>query len=324
MSKISNSFATYSARGNREDLSDIIYNIDPTDTPVMSAIGTRNVTNKQFDWQTESLPAVDGNNARVEGFELSRSASTPTVRQFNVTQISSRDATVTGSQEAANAAGKRSEMAHQIALVGKALKRDMEVIICGRQPRADGDDAGSGTARRTRALEHWITTNVAYGATGANGANATTALTDGTKRAFTEALLAQSIQTAYENGAEPSTLVMGPYAKRKFSTFAGRSQSRVKVDEDQIVAAADFYLSDFGEVKAVPSRFSRARTVLGLDPEYAKVGYYRRFQRTDIAKIGDADTKMLLAEWGLEVSNEKAHFKIADVFESAAEEAAAA
>lgn len=321
MPKVSNAFATYSARGNREDLSDIIYNIDPTDTPVMSAIGTRNVTNKQFDWQTESLPAVDGNNAREEGFELSRSASTPTVRQFNVTQISSRDATVTGSQEAANIAGKRSEMAHQIALVGKALKRDMEVIACGRQQRADGDDAG--TARRTRALEHWITTNVAYGATGANGANATTALTDGTKRAFTEALLAQSIQTAYENGAEPSTLVMGPYAKRKFSTFAGRTQSRVKVEQDEIVAAADFYLSDFGEVKAVPSRFSRARTVLGLDPEYAKVAYYRRFQRTDMAKIGDAETKMLLAEWGLEVSNEKAHFKIADVFESAAEEAAA-
>ena len=39
MAIVSNTFQTYQAIGDREDLSDIIYNISPTDTPFMSAIG---------------------------------------------------------------------------------------------------------------------------------------------------------------------------------------------------------------------------------------------------------------------------------------------
>jgi hypothetical protein len=319
MAKVTNAFTTYGAKGNREDLANAIYNIDPSDRPFMTAIGTRNATNVQFDWQTENLPAVNKANRKEEGFELTRSAAQPTVRRANVCQISTRDATVSGSQESADAAGKRGEMAHQIALNGKALLRDMESILSGEQARNNGEDA-TPTARATRALEHWITTNVSYGAGGANPASETASITNGTLRAFTEALLADAIQEAYENGGEPTLLMMGPYAKRKFSGFAGRANSRVKVDADEIVASADFYLSDFGELKAVPSRWQRPRTVFGIDPEYAKVAYYRRLKTEDIAKIGDAETKMLVAEYGLELSNEAAHFKVADIAPSAAEE----
>jgi hypothetical protein len=228
VAKVTNAFTTYGAKGNREDLANAIYNIDPSDRPFMTAIGTRNATNVQFDWQTESLPAVNKANKKEEGFELTRSASTPTVRQNNVCQISTRDATVAASQEAADAAGKRGEMAHQIALTGKALLRDMESILAGEQARNNGDDT-TPTARATRAFEHWLTTNVSYGATGANPASATAAITDGTLRSFTEDLLGDSIQVAYQNGAEPSLLMMGPYAKRVFSKFAGRANSRVKI-----------------------------------------------------------------------------------------------
>jgi hypothetical protein len=200
MAKVTNAFATYSATANREDLSNVIYNIDPFDTPFMSSIGRRNVSNRIFDWQTESLPNVDGNNAKEEGFELSRSASTPTVRANNTTQISARDATIAGSQEAANAAGKRSEMAHQMALVSKALKRDMETILCSNQARVAGND--SGTARKTRALEHWLTSNVSYGATGANPVSETAALTDGTLRTLTETMFNDRLEAAYTAGEE--------------------------------------------------------------------------------------------------------------------------
>lgn len=319
MAKVTNAFTTYGAKGNREDLANAIYNIDPTDRPFMTAVGTRNATNVQFDWQTETLPAVNKANRKEEGFELSRSAAQPTVRRSNICQISTRDATVSGSQESADAAGKRGEMAHQIALNGKALLRDMESILVGEQARANGDDT-TPTARATRAFEHWITTNASYGAGGANPASETAAVTDGTLRAFTEALLADAVQETYENGGEPTLLMMGPYAKRKFSGFAGRANSRVKIDADEIVAAADFYLSDFGELKAVPSRWQRPRTVLGIDPEYAKVAYYRRLKTEEIAKVGDAETRMLVAEYGLEVSNEAAHFKIADIAPAAADE----
>ena len=98
MAKVTNAFTTYQAVGNREDLSNAIYNIDPFDTPVMSAIRRRNVKNRIFDWQTENLPIVNPNNAQQEGFVLANAPAQPTIRQNNVTQISERDATVSGTQ----------------------------------------------------------------------------------------------------------------------------------------------------------------------------------------------------------------------------------
>jgi hypothetical protein len=126
MAKVTNAFSTYNAVGNREDLSNAIYNIDPFDTPVMSAIRRRNVKNRLFDWQTEFLPTVNLTNAYEEGFLLVNKAAQPTIRQNNVVQISERDATVSGSQEESDAAGKGSEMAHQMAMASKVLKNDIE------------------------------------------------------------------------------------------------------------------------------------------------------------------------------------------------------
>lgn len=309
MPKVTNAFTTYGAQANREDLSSVIANIDPFDTPVQSAIGRRNVSNRIFDWQTESLPTVS-TTAQLEGFELSRSAAQPTVRVNNVCQIMSRDATVSGSQEAADAAGKRSEMAHQMALMSKALKRDVESALCSNQARNDGSET---VARQTRALEHWITSNVSYGTGGANPASATAALTDGTLRNLTETMFNDRLEAAYTNGAEPSLAVVGPSIKRKISAFTGRSGSQIPISKAEVVNSVDVYRSDFGDIKIVPSRWTRARTLFLLDPEYAAVAYYRSYQTTDIAKVGDAETKMILVELGMEVSNEKAHAKIADI-----------
>lgn len=324
MAKVTNAFATYSATANREDLSNTIYNIDPFDTPFISSIGRRNVSNRIFDWQTESLPAVDEANAKEEGFQLSRSAATATVRVSNTTQISARDATVAGSQESSDAAGKRSEMAHQMALVSKALKRDMESILVSNQARVAGND--SGTARKTRGLEHWIATNITTGGTSyANAASETAALTDGsTSVALTETNFNDLLQTCYENGAEPKVVMVRPVIKRKISTFTGRTGTQLNVAKAEAVNTVDIYRSDFGDVKIVPSRWLRKRTISSkevsavfmLDPEYAAVAYFRPFQTTDIAKIGDADTKMILAEYGLEMRNEKAHGKMPDIASS--------
>lgn len=320
MAKVTNSFTSYSATANREDLSNTIYNIDPFDTPFMSSVGRRNVKNRIFDWQTESLPNVDTSNAQLEGFELSRSAATATVRLSNTTQISSRDATVSGSQESADNAGKRSEMAHQMALVSKALKRDMESILVSNQARVAGNDT---TARKTRSLEHWISTNVGTGGTSyANAASETAALTDGsTSVALTETAFNDILQTAYTNGAEPKVCMVRPAIKRKISSFTGRSGSQIAISKVEAVNTVDIYRSDFGDVKILPSRWLRSRTIsskevsaaLFLDPEYAAVAYYRPFQTVDIAKIGDADTKMIIAEYGLEMANEKAHAKLPDI-----------
>ena len=308
MAKVTNAFDTYTATADREDLSNIIYNISPMQTPFMSSIGTRNVKNVVFDWQTESLPTPSG-AGQLEGFELSRAASTATTRASNVCQISYRDATVTGSQEASDAAGKKSEMAHQLAIMAKALKRDMEEALCQKGAKTTGNAT---TARVTGGFESWITSNDSRGTGGASTGGGA-APTDGTQRALTEDLLKDVLELMFTNGAEPNLAICGPVNKQKISGFTGRSQARQFVDANTVEASVAIYSSDFGELKIVPSNRTRERSLLLVDPEFAKVSYLRNFETIDIATIGDAQTKMIVAEYGLEVSNEAAHGIVADL-----------
>jgi hypothetical protein len=311
---VSQSFKTYDAKANREDLADAIYNIDPYDTPFMTKAGRRNITNVTYDWQKENLKAVDTDNAQVEGFELARTASQPTVRIGNVAQISKKDATVSGSQNAANPAGKRKEMAHQMAMRSKELKRDMENILCGAQGRVNGDTV---TPRRTRAWESWLETNVLRGATGANAADEFSSPTDGTQRVLTEALLKECLQSCYTNGAEPSIMLTGPYNKGIVSGFVGREQARQNIDKERVQATVSLYAGDFVTLQVMASRWVRERTASLIDPQYVRVAYYRNFKQEPLAKIGDAETRMILAEYGLQVDNEAAHGAIADLTTSA-------
>jgi hypothetical protein len=308
MAKVTNAFDTYSATSDREDLSNIIYNISPMQTPFMSSIGKRNINNVVFDWQTEAL-ASPVSTGELEGFELSRSAAVATTRVSNVAMISKRDATVSGSQESSDPAGKRSEMAHQLAIMSKALKRDMEEALCQKNGKTTGNAT---TARKTGAFESWVKSNV-NNAAGSTPTGGGTAPTDGTQRALTETLLKDVLQSCFENGGEPSIAICGPHNKQVISGFTGRSQARQFVDANTDEASVSIYSSDFGELKIVPSNRSRERSLLLVDPEMAKVSYLRDFKTVDIATIGDAVTKMIVVEYGLEVSNEAAHGAVVDL-----------
>ena len=257
MPKVTNAFTTYNAVGNREDLSNVIYNIDPFDTPVMSTARRRNVKNRLFDWQTEFLPntsptvvpgtgAMDpATNAQFEGFALAPSAAQPTIRQNNVTQISKRDATISGSQEESDAAGKGSEMSHQMAMASKVLKSDMETAMCSRQPRIDGNDTGP-TARVTEGITHWLArakdkTGAIGGAiapgTAASGITLSTDLFPLPAAVqLTEAMVGDAMQKAYTNGASPTLFVVPPGPKRTVSTFTGRSTTQVLVGKTEVVS----------------------------------------------------------------------------------------
>jgi Family of unknown function (DUF5309) len=318
--KVTNAFTTYQAQANREDLSNAIYNIDPFDTPVMSAIRRRNVKNRIFDWQTEFLPLVNLANAQVEGFALANGPSQPTIRRNNVTQISERDATVSGSQEEADAAGKGSEMAHQMALAAKVLKSDMESILCSRQQRNDGNDTGP-AARTTEAFAHWLGRAVDKNSTTAAAiapGTVTTALpvlaTDafaavaaGSQVSLTEQILGDAMQQAYVNGGSPTMWIVPPGPKRTISTFTGRSTSQVLVGKTEVVSTIDVIATDFGRVKVAPSRWLAPDVGLLIDPDYAAVAFFRAFRQLLMARVGDAETRMIVCEWGLEMRNPLAH-----------------
>jgi Family of unknown function (DUF5309) len=318
MAKVTNAFTTYQATANREDLSNAIYNIDPFDTPVMSAIRRRNVKNRIFDWQTEFLPIVNPNNAQVEGFQLVNQPAQPTIRLNNVTQISERDATVSGTQEEADAAGKGSEMAHQMALASKVLKSDMETILCSRQPLNQGTDATTPVARMTEAFSHWVARAVdKHGNPGAAVVNAPGGVlpvlaTDAfappaTPQQITEDMLGEAMQNAYTNGASPTLWIVPPGPKRTISTFVGRSTTQVLVGKTEVVSTIDVIATDFGRIKVAPSRWVPTDVALLIDPDYAAVSFFRAFRQYLMARIGDAETRMIVVEWGVEMRNPLAH-----------------
>jgi hypothetical protein len=311
-------YRTYEAKGIREDLSDVIYDISPTDTPIMSSIGKGKATNTNHEWQTDSLAAATTENAVVEGADATSATLAPTVRLGNQTQIVQKTIRVSGTLEAVDKAGRKSEKAFQLAKASAEIKRDIEAIITANQAKATGS---ASTARKMAALLSWIKTNTNKASAGTSGVDPVTSngenvRTDGTTRTFTETLLKDVIQKVFTSGGTPSLLVVPPAGKQKVSSFTGIAQHRINTQgtgDVRILAGADLYQSDFGVLQIVPDRFMRTRDALVLDPEYAALSYLRPFQTNELAKTGDSEKTQILAELTLEMRNEAAHGGVFDL-----------
>lgn len=313
-------FDAHTAVGLRDDLTDVIYDISPQETPIMSSIGKTKATAVFHEWQTDNLAASTTANAAVEGASATEATLAPTSRVGNHTQIVQKTVMVSGTLEAVDKAGRRSEKAYQLAKASSELKRDLETIITANQ----GRDAGStGNARKMGSLLSWIKTNSSVNGSSVTGVDPETSgvstRTDGSTRTFTETLLKDVIQEIYVSGGTPTLAVMRPALKRKMASFTGISQHRVNTDgtvgKVTILAGADLYASDFGLLQLVPDRFMRStdREVLILDPDFAAMAFLRPFQTNELARVGDADKTQILAELTLEVRNEAAHGIIADL-----------
>jgi len=314
-------YQTYQSVGNREDLTDMIYDISPTETPFMSSIGKTKATATFHEWQTDSLADATVNNAAVEGADASSATLSPTTRVGNRTQISQKTIQIAGTEETVDKAGRKSEKAYQLAKASSELKRDMEKIMLANQAASAGD---STTARTLGSLQAWLNTNAVLGAGGTAGSLGTTARVSGTDAAFTEAMLKSAVKSAYTNGGNPTVLMVSPTQKQVVSTFAGIAEQRYAAPANKqttIVGAADVYLSDFGTLSVVPNRFTtpdaddNGEQAFVLDPEYAAVAFLRPFQTNELAKTGDSEKTQLLVEYTLEVKNEAAHAIIADLAE---------
>ena len=313
-------FQTYTAIGIREDLTDVIYNISPTETPFMSSIGKTKATATYHEWQLDSLAAA-ATNAAVEGATASDITVTPTTRVGNRTQISEKTIKISGTMEAVNKAGRKSEKAYQLAKVSSELKRDMEKALLNNTVASAGNAT---TARTLGGLQTWLSSNYVGGTNGVAGSLGTTARVSGTDAAFTEAMIKTAVKSAFTNGGNPTVLMTTPTQKVNVSAFTGVAAQRYMAPADKpttIIGAADVYLSDFGTLSVVPNRFMTADSgdsgeqAFVLDPEYAAVAYLRPFQTNELAKSGDADVTQLLVEYTLEVKNQAAHAIIADLAE---------
>lgn len=306
---------TYQAVGRREDLTDVIHDISPTEVPFFSAIKKGTASNTFHEWQTDALAAADGSNAVVEGDDPANDAATATVRLGNYTQLSDKVIQVASSQRASTNAGRGDELSYQLQKRSKELKRDIETRITGNYASVAGN---ASTARQCAGFEAWIQTNDSRGTSGANTAYSggiQAAATDGTQRVYTETLLKDVLSLCWDNGGDPTMVMVGSFNKKAMSAFAGVADQTRDTGNKRatIVGAADVYVSDFGQLNIIANRFSRTRSALVVDPSMWKIAYYQRFKTEDLAKTGHSDRKMLSVEFTLEACNEKSSGVVADL-----------
>lgn len=307
MTAPSNTFLTTSAIGNREDLTDIIYRISPTQTPVLNMASKSKATNTLHEWQVQELAAVATTpwNAAVEGDNPTAKTVTVTTRLNNRTQISTKTVIVSGTQQAMNPAGRKDELAYQLSLASLELKRDMEAGLTN-------SDVLATSPRQSRGLRGWVVDNVNQNGGTLASYTGNTGYTAGTLRSFTESQVKDVLQKVYTAGGEPDMIMLPPTLKQTFSGFTGNATRFDKSEDAKLYASVDFYVSDFGTLQAVPNRFMATRDVFVLQSDKLAVAYLRPFQTIELAKTGDAEQRELVVEYTLECRAPKAHGAVYD------------
>jgi hypothetical protein len=322
MAIITNEILNSNAIGNRELLLDVIYNVAPAETPVLTNAGQMTLNREVADWQGDTLRAA-ATNAQLEGDwagaagAFSFPSFVPTLRWRNQCQIMRELVVVSGSQDIVNKAGRGSELQYKVAQGAMALKRDVEFnFLANTIPVA----RAAATAPVAGGLPNWIKTNTDKG-TGAaadpvhttvSGITApTTALVDGTTRVVNEASIRNALQKAFTSGGSPTTMMCPAVTKQSISQLGGVATKTFYQDAASpsvIISAADVYVSDYGKLAVIPNRFMRGsgtqNEIMFLDWDLLAVGFLREFEVLELAKNADAEQRMLLVEGTLIVKNE--------------------
>lgn len=302
--------------GVREDLSDKIAELFPDETPFINMIGRSKARNTYTEWQTDALVAADHDNKNVQGDDLANDSRPNTARVGNHTQIMDKVVGASTTVEATDKAGRRSELARQIMKAGRELRTDMEKRACGNYASVAATDSVAG---ETAGALAWIETNVSNGggtySAGGFNAGIVEAYTAGTLRAFAESQLAGVLEDAWTAGGNPKAVIMSGTKKQTAAGFAGLADQRRETGNKRItiVAGADIYVSDFGEVQFVPDRFCSTAAALVIDPEYWDIATLDPLNTYDLAKTGLATRKAMHTEWALRCLNEKASGSVVDL-----------
>lgn len=313
-----NTYTTFDAAGIREDLSDVIYDISPTETPFCSGVSRVRATNTKHEWQTDALAAATS-APQLEGDDATADAAVATTRLFNDTQIYRKVISVSGTQRAVNTAGRADEYDYQIAKRGREMKRDIEFSLVNDQALQAG--TGTATARTVAGLETWLSTNKNHLAATSTTPGAGTAIVNGDAITITTTTQLSNavdtvIQQCWTSGGNPGVLMMSGTVKVGFSKVSGIATQFRDVPakmQAQIVAGADHYVSNFGNHAVVPNRFQNSDTIHVLDMEYWAIAELRTMSTHPLAKTGDSDKSMLITELTLEARNEAASGKVADI-----------
>lgn len=307
MAVVTNTVLTPLLKGQREDLIDAIYNIDPTDTPFLTSVGKGTAKAIRHDWQTDELrkPLI---NARIEGDEATIKPGTFTKVLDNLCQIADETVAVSGTSDAIDKAGRKSELAHQLAKKAKEIKLDMEYGLVGvAQAKAQRTSATAGLLGN---LFSFYTTNGSGYTTAPKGDGSDVGVV-GTARLLTEQMVQDTAQKIWESGGKANTIMCnGPMKQFISNTFKGRAggtdgRTNINASDKKVTAIVDFYESDFGVYKIIPNRWFKADSLFMYDPSMHSLLYLRAFQQYPLAKTGDSEKRQMITEYTLRVNNEK-------------------
>lgn len=307
----SNTLQTYQSSNNAEDVSDIVMNISPMDTPGLMMFKKGKAEATYTEWPIESLTAVDTNNAVIEGDDATTDASTTPTRVGNYCQTMDKVFQVSTIQNAIHKYGVGDEFAKQKAKKGKELKRDMEAQMFANQARVVG---AAGTAQKMRGIPSWYVTTANRGASGANG-SATTAATDGTPRDFSEALFRATLVSAITNANDlPSVVMAGPANRANLSAkLSGNATRFYEVKAGDLNASITVYRSDYGRISFMMNRFQRERDMHFINPDYMQVRTLEPMSYQELARTGLSERGQMWTTFTVANLNEGAHAILADL-----------
>lgn len=288
-------YTSFDQVGKKEDISDVITNLSPTDTPFQTAIKNETVNNTLFQWQEDSLAAPNDANAMDEGFEATAVALTPTTMRQNVTQIMSTTVKVSETADTVSTYGRARETAYQLAKKGKELKRDLERAFIG----TGQVQSVTGLKRIMAGYQAQIDSSVKSDVSGGVSAN---------KAALSENAVLDLSEALYTGGGEATILMVKPHDSRVIAGWTGSAGRYRTIDGDgkKVTNAVNLYVSPYGELKVVMNRFLRATDALLFDPDHWRQAVLRPWTRTPLAKTGDASSTMIVGEFSLKHDNYKA------------------
>ena len=317
MAQLNNTYDSYSIKGIKEDLSDVIYNITPDDTPLYSACKKTKAKNTLVEWQTDTLRS-SGANAHIEGDETAFEAATATTRLNNRTQIFKNAVIIADTDEGLSKAGRAKEMAYQTLKIAREQKLDIEKALFANNAAVAGS---SSAARELAGLGAWVKTNVNFDSTGSTtaGANPTgdgsDARTDNdTERAFSQTLFDDVMQKVWTSGGNPDRVYLSPTNMNVALDFDGGGNSRRNIDaaRETVYNSVDVYVTPWGTVEFTPSRECRGKDVYILQSDMWEVAVLRGTKNTEMAKTGDATKRQVVTELTLCAKNEASSGLVAD------------
>ena len=314
MAQPTNTFDSYDAVGIREDLSDIITNVSPEETPFYTKCRKTSASNTLVEWQTDALRSSAA-NAHIEGDETTADAATATSRLNNRTQIFKNAVTVPDTDEGLDKAGRAQEIAYQTLKIAKEQKLDIEKALFASNAKVGGSAT---VARELAGAPAWLTSNTDFGAN--EGADPTGDGTDTrtdettTLIAFSQARFDGVMQSIWENGGNPDTVYLSAFQMNVALGFTGNNNQRsaVQAGDERVVKSLAVYVTPWGTIEFMPSRENRSRDVFIMQDDMWEVATLRPTKNIELAKTGDATKRQVVTELTLCAKNEAANGGVFD------------